>query len=187
MRTNRRTGGIFRTQDYTPSELASQTRRFHCARCEAMLGEDVAPGVAQIEAQTTGHEVAGSPITTFVTRAELNEHVRRVHGGLRRADTATRRIGRSRRKSENLLEEDGDDKEGIGGERNFLDGGGGVLDDDDNTVTTKKKRRSRKDTTIDDEPFSVDEDKDTVFQEEDILGDDSATGEDTAKEGEFFP
>lgn len=183
MRTNRRTGGVFRTQDYTPSEIASQTRRFHCARCEAMLGEDVSPGVAQMEAQTIGHEVAGSPITTFTTRAELNEHIRRVHGGLRRADTATRNIGRSRSTRRGATT-DSDVSQDIGGERNFLDSGESVIGES----VARKKRSRKKDTTIDDEPFSVDEASDTILGgDESVTQDESVTGEDTAKEGEFFP
>src|SRR5712692_114971 len=97
-RTNRRTGGIFITQkNYTPSEIQSQSRRFICPRCEAMMGMDVPPEVAQQEATITGHETPGTPLSSFTSRAELREHVRMVHHGQRFPTRRHRQMGRSKK------------------------------------------------------------------------------------------
>jgi hypothetical protein len=93
-RTNRKTGGVFRTRDYTPSEIESQSRRYICPRCEALLGRDISPATAQLSATETGHEVAGTPIASFISREELNEHIRRVHPGERLPTREHRRLGR---------------------------------------------------------------------------------------------
>jgi hypothetical protein len=93
-RTNRKTGGVFRTRDYTPSEIESQSRRYICPRCEAMLGRDISPATAQLSATETGHEVAGTPISSFVSREELNEHIRMMHPGQRLPTRTHRRLGR---------------------------------------------------------------------------------------------
>jgi hypothetical protein len=94
-RTNRRTGGTFRTRDYTPSELESQSRRYTCPRCEALMGRDISPTTAAMESRMSGHEIAGTPISSFISRAELNEHIRRVHPGSRLPTKTHRRLGRS--------------------------------------------------------------------------------------------
>src|SRR6266704_4331633 len=93
-RTNRRTGGVFRTKDYTPSELESQSRRYICPICTAMLGHDLAPGVAHMYAQESGHEIAGTPIASFISRAELNQHLRSIHSGQRFPTREERALGR---------------------------------------------------------------------------------------------
>jgi hypothetical protein len=93
-RTNRKTGGVFRTRDYTPSEIESQSRRYICPRCEALLGRDISPATAQLSATETGHEVAGTPIASFISREELNEHIRMMHPGQRFPTRTHRRIGR---------------------------------------------------------------------------------------------
>ncbi len=93
-RTNRRTGGIFRTKDYTPAELDSQARRFTCPRCQAMLGQDVSPAGAHMSEMISGHEVAGSPISSFISRGELNEHIRMIHPEGRLPTRQHRSIGR---------------------------------------------------------------------------------------------
>jgi hypothetical protein len=93
-RTNRKTGGVFRTRDYTPSEIESQSRRYICPRCEALFGRDISPATAQLSATETGHEVAGTPVSSFISREELNEHIRRVHPGERLPTREHRRLGR---------------------------------------------------------------------------------------------
>jgi hypothetical protein len=94
-RTNRKTGGVFRTRDYTPSELESQSRRYTCPRCEAMLGHDVSPATAQLSARMSGHETVGTPLASFISRAELNEHIRMMHPGQRYPTRTHRKLGRS--------------------------------------------------------------------------------------------
>jgi hypothetical protein len=94
-RTNRRTGGVFRTKDYTASELESQSRRYTCPRCEAMLGHDVSPASAQLSARMSGHETVGTPLASFISRAELSEHIRMMHPGQRFPTRTHRRIGRT--------------------------------------------------------------------------------------------
>src|SRR5713101_2055599 len=93
-RTNRRTGGVFRTRDYTPSEIESQSRRFTCPRCEAMLGHDISPATAQLYPRETGHEVAGTPVTSLISRGELNQHIRMMHPGERFPTRQQRELGR---------------------------------------------------------------------------------------------
>ena len=92
-RTNRRTGGVFRTRDYTPSELESQSRRYTCPLCEAMLGRDINPAVANLYSRESGHEMAGSPIASFISRAELGEHMRMIHSGQRYPTRQHRALG----------------------------------------------------------------------------------------------
>src|SRR6266699_3220544 len=93
-RTNRRTGGVFRTRDYTPSELESQARRYTCPRCEAMLGYDINPAVANMYARETGHEIAGTPIASFISRQELSDHIAMMHPGERFPERSQRALGR---------------------------------------------------------------------------------------------
>ncbi len=93
-RTNRRTGGVFRTRDYTPSELESQSRRYTCPLCEAMLGHDINPAVANLYSRESGHEMAGSPISSFISRGELSDHIRMIHSGQRFPTRQHRNIGR---------------------------------------------------------------------------------------------
>jgi hypothetical protein len=59
-----------------------------------MLGHDISPATAQMSARETGHEIAGTPISSFISREELNEHIRMMHPGQRFPTRTHRRIGR---------------------------------------------------------------------------------------------
>ncbi len=89
-KTNRRTRGIFPTDE----EVHFDRRRYTCHICQAMFGEDLPSEQAEMEARITGREPAGTPLSSFVSRAELQEHIKRLHGGQRLPTQKHRQLGR---------------------------------------------------------------------------------------------
>jgi hypothetical protein len=91
-RTNRRTGGTFRTDDITGGRYQG---RFSCPICASMFGPDVSPEEAELRAKMVGREIPGTNLSTFPTRAELNQHMKMIHQSGQRLPTKQhRQLGR---------------------------------------------------------------------------------------------
>jgi len=59
-----------------------------------MLGYDINPAVANMYARETGHEIAGTPIASFISRQELSDHIAMMHPGERFPERSQRALGR---------------------------------------------------------------------------------------------
>ena len=132
-RTNRRTGGTFRTDDLTGGRYQG---RFTCPICSSMFGPDVSPEEAEMRAKEVGREIPGTNLSTFPTRAELNAHMKMIHqSGQRLPSKQHRALGRIPPKEQ--VSETVETSEGVTSEgpATAADEGGLLGDDsDDNDI-----------------------------------------------------
>ncbi len=146
-KTNRRTRGVFPVGADEPG--AGARRRYVCHVCQAVLGQDMPSEQAEMEARITGREVAGTPLSSFVSKAELQEHMRRVHPtGERLPTKAHRQLGRVPQKERVPEEVESDEGSIVGTEGSLMedeDSGDedslvGDMDDDSDILGTESEK-----------------------------------------------